>query len=49
MDFDSIISRLQIGLLMLAILAGLALCAQIRFALWAGPKVARFFLLRRLR
>lgn len=49
MDFDSIMASLQPTIVVLAILAAAALYAQIRFCLWAAPKVARFFMSRGVR
>lgn len=49
MDFESIIAALEPLTVAGAILAGAAIYAQVQFALWAGPKVARFFIMRGLR
>lgn len=46
MDFSTIIDGLQVGMIVLAVLGGLAVVAQLRFGLWAGPKVAKLFLMR---
>lgn len=48
MDFQSIIEALEPATAALTILGAAAFYAQIKFCLWAAPKVARFFALRRL-
>lgn len=47
MDYQVIIAGLQVGMIVLAVLGGCAVIAQVKFGLWAGPKVARMFLTRR--
>ncbi|HEY4557765.1 MAG TPA: hypothetical protein VIG82_06205 [Enteractinococcus sp.] len=49
MDFRSIIDTIQPAAAGLAILTAAALWAQVEFACWAAPKVARFFATRYLR
>lgn len=49
MDFESIIAALEPLTVAGGMLGATAIYAQVRFALWAGPKVARFFIMRRLR
>lgn len=46
MDYQMIIGGLQVGMVVLALLGGCAVIAQLKFGLWAGPKVARLFLMR---
>lgn len=46
MDYQMIIGGLQVGMVVLAVLGGCAVIAQLKFGLWAGPKVARLFLMR---
>ncbi|HHA2593331.1 TPA: capsid protein [Stenotrophomonas maltophilia] len=48
MDFESIMASLQPATAALAVLGAAALYAQIKFCLWAAPKVARFFIARRV-
>lgn len=49
MDFQQIISSIQPAAAGMAILIAAALWAQIEFACWAAPKVARFFATRYMR
>lgn len=49
MDFESILAAIQPGVMGFAILGAAAIYAQIQFCVWAVPKVARFFIMRRLR
>lgn len=49
MDFQQIISSIEPAFAGLAILSAAALWAQIEFACWAVPKVARFFVGRYVR
>lgn len=49
MDFDSILAGIRPQLVVMAICGAAAIAAQIEFALWAAPKVARFFIARGMR
>lgn len=49
MDFDSILVNIRPQLVVMAICGAAAIAAQIEFALWAAPKVARFFIARDMR
>lgn len=49
MDFESIILAIQPAVVGFALLGAAAIYAQIQFCVWAVPKVARFFVMRRLR
>lgn len=49
MNLESIISSLEPAMFGWAVLGAAALYAQLQFCLWAAPKVARFFVMRRLR
>jgi hypothetical protein len=49
MDFRPIIENLTWATAALGVMGAAAIYAQIRFCLWAAPKVARFFVMRRLR
>lgn len=49
MDFTSIISSLDATAAALTVLVAAAIYAQLSFARWAAPKVARFFMMRGMR
>ncbi|PZU29334.1 MAG: capsid protein [Stenotrophomonas sp.] len=49
MDFLSIYSSVRPAVAALALLGAAAIYAQLRFCLWAAPKVANFFVGRYVR
>ena len=49
MDFAAIFDAITVTGVVTAILGGCAICAQVKFGLWAAPKVARLFLMRKAR